>query len=228
MPVVRYRWLRLVAETVGIVTAGVVAGLALNMHGAAVAGDLVARRSGPPDSAWLNIRSEGSTIGPAGAPVAIVEFSDFECSFCAIAAPDIEAVLDKFDGKVRLRFFHYPLPFHANAWSAAIAVECAARQGRFREYSRLLFTERTVIKNREWEAAARRAGVADSAAFRACILTEEPAARIKEDLKVAEGLGVHSTPTIRINGRIYRGEGRDEIAALIRQELDIRWWEIWK
>jgi len=67
--------------------------------------------------------------GPASAPVAIIEYSDLECPYCARVHPTIKAALDAYPGQVKWIYRHYPLSFHANAQKAAEATECAAEQG---------------------------------------------------------------------------------------------------
>src|SRR5262249_21087807 len=69
--------------------------------------------------------------GPRGAPVTIVEFSDFQCPFCARVEPTLAKILKQYGGKVRLVWKNYPLPFHDRAQDAALAALAAREQGRF-------------------------------------------------------------------------------------------------
>ena len=79
-------------------------------------------------------------IGEENAEVTIVEFSDFQCSACKTAQPIVENVLEKYQGKVKFIYRHFPLTsIHKNAMAAAIAAEAAAEQGKFWEYSKVLF-----------------------------------------------------------------------------------------
>jgi protein-disulfide isomerase len=68
------------------------------------------------------------SLGPADAPVTIVEFSDFQCPFCRRAQPTVKQLLAQYPTQVRLAYAHYPLPNHPWARPAAIATECAASQ----------------------------------------------------------------------------------------------------
>ena len=75
----------------------------------------------------------GPSKGPAGAPVQIVEFSDFQCPFCSRVVPTVHQIMEKYGNKVRITWRNYPLPFHQNAEPAAEAAMAAAAQGKFWE-----------------------------------------------------------------------------------------------
>ncbi len=71
--------------------------------------------------------------GPGDAWVTIVEFADFECPYCRVEEPVLQAITAAYGSDVRVVFKHFPLGFHPDAWPAAIAAECARAQGRFWE-----------------------------------------------------------------------------------------------
>src|SRR5262249_30517484 len=73
----------------------------------------------PPELPRIEVEAKGPARGPSGAPVTIVEFSDFQCPFCGREYPVIEKLMKEYDGKVRLVFRHYPLDFHPFAEKAA-------------------------------------------------------------------------------------------------------------
>lgn len=79
------------------------------------------------------------TRGPEGAPVTILEWSDFQCPFCREAQPVLARLLAEFPEQVRLVFKDFPLRSHELAVPAALAARCASTQGRFWEYHDLLF-----------------------------------------------------------------------------------------
>ncbi|MEK7383124.1 MAG: thioredoxin domain-containing protein, partial [Elusimicrobiota bacterium] len=83
--------------------------------------------------------------GPANAKILIVEFSDFECPACRYAVKPLHELLALYEGKVRFVFKHFPLRMHRWAPAAAIAAECAGRQGRFWEYH-----DRLYDRQEEW------------------------------------------------------------------------------
>src|SRR5437868_3731985 len=89
---------------------------------------------------WSASAPEYRTLGPAGAKVTIVEFSDFECPACRMAEPPVRRIMALYDGKVRLVFKHFPLErMHPWARRGAVAAECAGRQGRFWEFHHELY-----------------------------------------------------------------------------------------
>jgi protein-disulfide isomerase len=81
----------------------------------------------------------GSVMGSGDAKVKIVEFSDFECPYCARVVPTIEAIIKKYGDDISLEYRHFPLSGHANAQKAAEASECASDQGKFWEMHDMIF-----------------------------------------------------------------------------------------
>ncbi|MCH9022905.1 MAG: thioredoxin domain-containing protein, partial [Planctomycetes bacterium] len=90
-----------------------------------------APRAAPPvDSVVYDINIGSSPVmGPKDAPVTIVEFSDFECVYCAREYPTIKQVLEAYPGKIRFVFKHFPLRIHKKAKPAHVAAEYALREG---------------------------------------------------------------------------------------------------
>ena len=151
--------------------------------------------------------------GPTGATVAIVEFSDFQCPFCAEAYRDLRDLMrDRPD--VSLVFRHYPLDtscntrvsrsLHPDACLAACAAECAAQQGHFWEYHDTLFEHHEHLARDDLFRYAREMRL-EIATFRTCLDDPATRARIGEDVEAAAKVGVGSTPTIFINGRTVEG-----------------------
>jgi protein-disulfide isomerase len=85
------------------------------------------------------------STGPADAWVTIVEFSDFECPYCAAVQGTLQTVLSTAGSDVRHVWKHFPLSFHAGARPAAIAAECARAQGRFWEFHDLVFARQSSL-----------------------------------------------------------------------------------
>ena len=77
--------------------------------------------------------------GPADAWITIVEFSDFQCPYCATVQATLATVLPEYGTEVRVVFKNYPLSFHRHARTIAIAAECAQAQGRFWQFHDLVF-----------------------------------------------------------------------------------------
>lgn len=145
--------------------------------------------------------------GPAGAPVTIVEFSDFQCPSCRAAQPAIKQVLEQYPEQVRLVYRHYPLPQFTNSRQASAAAIAAAEAGKFWEYQELLYsrqdewaplTDRDSLKA-TLIAYAVELGI-DSDAFTAKMETTEVAEQVQADAQLGRDMGVSATPTIFVNG----------------------------
>ena len=98
------------------------------------------RRSGPDPNRVHTVKTAGApTKGPETAPVTIVEFSEFQCPFCARVVPTLKQIEDTYQDRVRIVWKHLPLPNHKDAVGAALAAEAARKQGKFWEYHDKLF-----------------------------------------------------------------------------------------
>lgn len=144
--------------------------------------------------------------GSSDAKVTIVEFSDFQCPFCSKGAQVLTALEKKYGNKVKIAFKHYPLPFHAQARIAAEASMCANEQDSklFWKMHDAMFADQSKLDKDNLIASAKKAG-AKEAEFKSCL--ESGKYKAKVDANVAEGaaLGIKSTPTFFINGKLISG-----------------------
>lgn len=167
------------------------------------------------------ISAEGfPSKGPAEAPVTIVEFSDFECPYCAQLVGTLERVRADFPESVRLVFRQFPLNnIHRNAQKAAEASLCAADQGKFWDMHDLLFQNQSQLEKNHLLEYAERAEM-NVEEFHACLDADEHAPRVIEDIKAGVAAGVGGTPALFVNGRPLSGAVTfDEIVLLVREEL---------
>lgn len=149
----------------------------------------------------------------AGVDITVVEFSDFECPHCRRAFLDLNQV-KAADPRVRILHRNFPLHAdcnpavsarsHENACAAAMAAECAARQGRGDAYNALLFANQGDLGSEALRRYARQAGI-DLAAFEECIASKDAADAVARDVADGMAAGVESTPTFFINGRRIKG-----------------------
>jgi protein-disulfide isomerase len=196
------------AAAVGLAVLAAVAGVVLGSRAVqaskeAAAADSLAWAAAPRfDVAVLDRPS----LGPADAPVTIVEFTDYLCPFCRrFARETLPAVLDAYGDRVRYVVRNFPVqPVNQMALPAAEAVECAHRQGRFWEYRDALFREAPPLDSERLLAYAGPAGL-DSAAFGRCVAERATRALVERDLLDAWNYGVSGTPTFFVNGRRFRG-----------------------
>jgi protein-disulfide isomerase len=146
------------------------------------------------------------SLGAAGAQVAIVEFSDFQCPYCRkhqqAAFPQLrEKYLDA--GKVKYFFLDYPLDFHAHAREAAIAGACAHQQGSFWPMRDALFESQNKLGRELYLQLAARFGL-DSGKFQACLVDAKTGQQIDAHAALGDRAGVQGTPAFLI-GRIKDG-----------------------
>jgi protein-disulfide isomerase len=155
----------------------------------------------------------GSTppYGAPDAPVVVVVFIDFESSHNRRLQPHIVKLIERFPGRVQLTLRDLPLPYHRNAFRAAIAARCANEQERYFAYHDVLLIEQPDFRNTALVEYAGRVGI-DSRAFEVCLYAQQPSALIKADLALAAKLGIRRAATIFVNGLYIAG--RPEYAEL--------------
>lgn len=142
--------------------------------------------------------------GPANAPITIVEFSDFQCPFCARSSETMKALQAKYPTQVRRVFRNFPLPIHKDAIPAAVAARCANEQGRFWEMYEILFQNQKDLTSPALTRYATQAGL-ESSAFSACLSSPNHTAAMDKDLAAGKDYGVGGTPAFFINGRFLSG-----------------------
>ncbi|HII16584.1 TPA: DsbA family protein [Candidatus Woesearchaeota archaeon] len=140
--------------------------------------------------------------GSADAPVTIIEFSDFECPYCArFFADTLPQIEEQYinTGKVRLIYRDFPLSFHPQAQKAAEASECADDQGKYWEMHDLLFGKGVAGGVTTFKQYAEDLAL-DTKTFNECLDSGEKAAEISADLADGSAVGVSGTPGFFING----------------------------
>jgi protein-disulfide isomerase len=155
--------------------------------------------------------------GPAGAPVTIVEFTDFHCSHCREAEAIVRQVLSRYT----VRLVHRDLPIdsiHPQAREAHEAARCAEAQGKFWPYRNRLF-DGAPKSGPDLKTIARSADL-DLPAFDVCVAEGKGRSAVDADVADAKRLGVTATPTFFVNGRELRGPATlDAFIAAIQSEL---------
>jgi protein-disulfide isomerase len=146
------------------------------------------------------------TLGPADAPVTIVEFADFECPFCAHAFSVLESLVNTtYRGKVRVIFKNYPLDVHPWAIKAAEAAECARLQNpaAFWDFARYFYDNQGTINVNNLQSNVdklARQQKLDRPSLEACMNSAQTEARIHQDQLDGNSIHVASTPTFFVNG----------------------------
>ncbi|MBF0623944.1 MAG: DsbA family protein [Magnetococcales bacterium] len=154
----------------------------------------------PPQEPRFEVLGPADLVrGPATAPVTIVEFSDFQCSYCQRVQKTLKTVLERFPDKVKLVYRHLPLPIHPQATKAAEAAQCAADQGGFWAYHDALFEHGGEMEPAYLKELAGKLKL-DNKKFDHCLDSNQHAKRLAEDQAEANRLGVSGTPSFFING----------------------------
>ena len=159
-------------------------------------------------------------IGSVAAPVTIIEFSDYQCPFCARADDTVKRVLENYKGKVRLVFRDFPSPqIHAYAMKAAEAAACANEQGKFWEYHDALYADQSKLAMVDLLATAGRLGLNDGT-FQRCVESGKFSGEVSKDMEDGIKAGVNGTPSFFINGILIAGAQRyEKFAEVIDAEL---------
>ena len=167
----------------------------------------------------VTVAATGPSKGPADAKITIVEFSDFECPFCGKAEDSVTQVMEKYAGKVRIVFRHFPLSFHPNAPKAAEASMCANEQGKFWEMHKVLFANRSALTVEDLKKHASSLGL-DQAKFNECLDGNKMKSYVEADTKAGGDVGVSGTPAFFINGKLLSGaQPFSEFEKVIEAEL---------
>lgn len=165
-----------------------------------------------PDQPAAATYQVGYALGEAGAPVTVMEFSDFGCPFCAMFArgtyPELHREFVE-TGRIRWVYVPFVVGTFPNGGEAARAAECAAEQRRFWEMK-----DRIYAGQREWRTGSRPASIfaayareigLDSRMFETCYRENRGRERTIANNNAAAILGVRATPTFVIGGRIIEG-----------------------
>ena len=159
-------------------------------------------------------------FGPEGAAVTIVEFSDFECPYCTMAATATNQVKEKYGDKVRFIFRQFPLPFHQNAHLAHQASLAAHEQGKFWEFHDKVFANQKAMSRDDLERYATELKL-DMKKFKAALDEGKYKKAVDDDLALGQEVTVQGTPTMFINGeRVSNPTDFNVIAAMIEGKLN--------
>ena len=142
--------------------------------------------------------------GSVDAPLTLVEYLDYECPFCARMTGVARELRGHFGDRLRYVVRHMPLEVHPHAQLAALAVEAAARQGKFWEMHDLLFERQDELELQDLVGYAAELGL-DVEAFMRDLDDEESARRVQRDVASAEASGVRGTPTFFIGEERHVG-----------------------
>jgi protein-disulfide isomerase len=166
------------------------------------------------------IEASDPSLGRASAPVTLIEFSDFQCPFCQRVAPTLKRVRETYGDKVRIIWKDFPLTqIHPQAFKAGEAAHCAGDQGKYWEYHDRLFANQQQLQPDDLKKHAAEIGL-NAAAFGTCLDSSKYGERVRNGVAEGTRLGVNSTPTIYVNGRVLSGaQPYETFVSVIDEEL---------
>jgi protein-disulfide isomerase len=168
------------------------------------------------------VMADDHVLGPAGAPVTVLEYGDYECPYCRGAARDVRRMLDLYPDTIRFVFRNFPISqLHPHAEQAAEAAEAAAAQGKFWEMYELLLRPSSHLDLDSLLGYAERLDL-DVGRFSSEVAGNVYAARIERDITEGIRNGVNATPKFYVNGERIDGklplEGlEDAVQAVVRR-----------
>jgi cyclophilin family peptidyl-prolyl cis-trans isomerase/protein-disulfide isomerase len=154
------------------------------------------------------VSEEDWTKGPEDAIITIIEYTEFQCPYCAMAYQELEKLMDMYPEDVRLVYRPYPLiSIHPNSQVAAQAAEAAGLQGKFWEMYSNLFDKQsewidlTAEEFLTWLAAEATTLGLDEAQFSQDTVSDVVREKIQSSMDYGASIGMNSVPTVLINGR---------------------------
>ncbi len=156
--------------------------------------------------------------GPIDAPVALLEYGDYECPLCGEVYPVIKAIQERMGDELCFAFRNFPLAtMHPHSEHAAEAAEAAGAQGGFWEMHDTLFENQDALEDEDLAEYAHALGL-DARRLFAEVLSGVYSPRVREDFRNGIRGGVNGTPSFFINGVRYDGaRGLDPLLEALTQ-----------
>jgi protein-disulfide isomerase len=154
--------------------------------------------------------------------VTVVEFTDYQCPNCAAVHPIVERLVTEYGDRVRFVVRDFPLTsIHADAQKAAEAAEAAREQGKYWDFTAILFRNQSSLKPAQLKQYAQVIGL-DAAKFGAALDSGRFADKIQRDLNDGERIGVSGTPTFFVNGKRATDASYETLKAALEDALKKR------
>jgi hypothetical protein len=163
--------------------------------------------TGPPEwmEGWRQLNDHGMLSGDSASPVQIIEFVDLQCPVCRSQHAALRGVQDRLGAGVSVRYVHLPLPRHPFSGAAAVAAECAYRQGLLSQFLESIYRKQESIGSLPWTDFIPSVTSGDSQAFTRCLQNPAIAERVASDQEAAYRFDVEATPTLVVNGWRFSG-----------------------
>ena len=156
------------------------------------------------------VSADDHATGPDDAPVTLVEYGDFECSYCGMAYPLVNGIRRKLGTQLRFVFRNFPLrEAHPHAQHAAEAAEAAAAQGHFWEMHDMMYEHQDALEDADLLRYAKKIGIDELRVARE-LETGTYTRRVRDHFRSGVQSGVNGTPTFFINGQRFDGSFMNE------------------
>jgi len=166
------------------------------------------------------IRETDPVLGSKDAELKILEFADFQCSYCLAMQTTLAKVLPEFKGRVSLVWKDFANPIHLEAKSSAIAGRCAQEQGKFWEYHDYLFENQDNLSRELYNKIALELKL-DLSTFNKCVDGQETIELVGQGLDDGQSLGVDATPYLIIGNSAYNyALDEEELRQAIQEALE--------
>ncbi len=154
--------------------------------------------------------------GPANAKVTIVEFTDFQCPYCALRAEDVRKLQEAYPNDIRVVFKHFILGFHREAPAAHAAAMAAQKQGKFWEFRYALSPHYRDLSEAVILKAAKDVGLNIDQFKKDMLVDNIKKATFQRDMDLGTKVGVRGTPTFFINGKLAKDFSFDKVSKLLK------------
>jgi protein-disulfide isomerase len=173
----------------------------------------------PPAAPVFNVATDDQPEkGNPKASVTVVEFTDYQCPTCAAAQPAVERLIKEYGDRVRFVIRDFPLQMHPEARKAAEAAEAAREQGKYWDFTAIMFRNQSALKPEQLKQYAQVLGL-DRAKFDSALETGRFADKVDRDLLDGQKVGVTGTPSFFVNGRRTKDITYDALKAAIDDAL---------
>ena len=160
----------------------------------------------PKSKLTLPVAGRDHIQGPIDAPIALVEYGDYECPYCGEAHPIVKAIQKRLGNRLCFAFRNFPLVnSHPHAEHAAEAAEAAGAQGKFWEMHDMLLENQEALENEDLAEYATALGLDAERLIRE-VLAGAHASRVREDFRSGARSDVNGTPSFFVNGVRYDGQ----------------------
>lgn len=151
------------------------------------------------------VRDHNAAQGKDDASIVVIEFSDFQCPFCKKYSEGTRRELvARYGSDVRMIFKHLPLTnIHPQAMAAAVAAQCARRQGKFWEVHERFFAQPDALSVDALVGVGASLGLSND--YADCVANEETRSEVEQDMADAAKIGAQGTPFFLVNGKVLVG-----------------------